>query len=264
MEPAYLTQGADGAATALLVGQALAFAVTGVAAVVLVYYLGVSLREILVAPYRDRWWSLAVGVAAAVVYSVAGAVELVAQVPAAATFRTGATLFFFLFSAVGVRAMYMTVKADRGADGSTSVPAWTWYLVIGAFIVAWWGAYLLASDWVVALVTAVGLAGAVTYTLAYAVLTVRDAEGTSVAAVIRQFVPALVSFAAVVIAEQAGVYTAIAPGVVLGVEIVGTTLLGAFLFTTAVAIRQQSGEVSRLYDETTWHEQRLEEEPVGE
>jgi len=104
----------------------------------------------------------------------------------------------------------------------------------------------------------VGLAGAVTYTLAFAVLTVRDAEGTAIAAILRQFVPALVGFTGIVVAEQAGRYTDVDPGIVVGVELVGTVLVGAFLFTTAVAIRQQGEEVGRMYDRTTWREQKLE------
>ncbi|MFT4889161.1 MAG: hypothetical protein ACI9YT_000070 [Halobacteriales archaeon] len=99
--------------------------------------------------------------------------------------------------------------------------------------------------------------GAVTYTLAFAALTVRNAEGTAIAAILRHFVPALVGFAAVVVAQQAGRYTDVDPGIVVGVELVGTVLVGGFLFTTAVAIRQQGEEVGRMYDRTTWRGQRL-------
>ena len=41
--------------------------------------------------------------------------------------------------------------------------------------------------------------------------------------------------------------------------IVGTTLVAAFLFNTAVAIRQQGGELERLYDWTTWREQTFDD-----
>ncbi|MFW5919255.1 MAG: hypothetical protein ACOCSF_03545, partial [Halanaeroarchaeum sp.] len=84
-----------------------------------------------------------------------------------------------------------------------------------------------------------------------------EAEGTAIAAILRQFVPALVGFTGVVVAEQAGRYAGLDPGVVVGVELVGTVLVGAFLFTTAVAIRQQGEEVGRMYDRTTWREQQL-------
>jgi hypothetical protein len=241
-----------------MVAQTLAFVAIALAAVVLIYYLAVYVRDILVEPYRDRWRYLVVGVAAAVVYGVAGLAEVFTDLETASTFRIGATLFFFLFSAVGVRALYGSVQVDRGGFDTGDVPTWAWYVVLGLFIVAWWGAYLFASPDLVTLVETVGLAGAVSYTLVFAVLTVRDAEGTSIAAVVRQFVPALLSFAAVVVVEQIGQYTPVDPAVVVGVELVGTVLVGAFLFTTAVAIRQQSGELSRLYDQTTWRQQKLE------
>lgn len=259
MPAAQLAQTGAEAETAIAVGRGLAFVAIVVAASVLVYYLTVYVRGILVSTYEDRWWYLAVGVAAAIVYGVSGLAELTTDYEnAAAAFRVGATLFFFLFSAVGMRALYATVKLDRGDFDSLSIPGWAWYVVIGAFILAWWVAYLSGTGGVVALVEAVGLVGAVTYTLAFAVLTVRDAEGTAIAAILRHFVPALVGFAGVVVAQQAGRYTDVDPGVVVGVELVGTVLVGGFLFTTAVAIRQQGEEVGRMYDRTTWRGQRLE------
>lgn len=251
-------------ATAIAVARSLAFGAIAVAAAVLVYFMADDLPEIMVAPYEDRWYYLAVGVAAAFLYGVSGLVGLATGLPGVATFRTGGTLFFFLFAAAGVRAMYVTVAHDGTDPAEMAVSTVTWVAIIGAFIVAWWSAYLFGPEDVVALVTTVGLTGAVTYTLWFAVLTVRAAEGTSLAAVIRQFMPALVSFAVVVIAEQTGQYTTVDPGVVVGVELVGTTLAGAFLFTTAVAIRQQTGEVTRLYDQTTWRGQTLDEESAGE
>lgn len=246
------------AATALGVAQTTAFALVSLAALVLLYYLTVYVGEILSSPYRDRRWYLAVGVAAAVVYGLAGLAGTLTQARAAETFRFGATLFFFLFSAVGVRALYATVKLDRASVDSVPVPGWVWYAVIGAFVVAWWGAYLFAGAATVGLVETVGLAGAVTYTLGFAVLTVRDAEGTAIAAVIRQFVPALLCFAVIAVAEQLGRYTAVDPGALVGITLVSTVLVGAFLFTTAVAIRQQGGEVHRMYDRTTWQQETLE------
>ncbi|MFQ3294507.1 MAG: hypothetical protein ACI9EZ_000386 [Halobacteriales archaeon] len=259
MSAAYFAQTGAEAETAIAIGRTLAFAAITVAASVLVYYLTVSVRAILVSTYEDRWWYFAVGVAAAIVYGVSGLAELAtAYGETAAAFRFGATLFFFLFSAVGMRALYATVHLDRGDFRTLSIPGWAWYVVIGAFIVAWWGAYLSDTGGAVALVEAVGLAGAVTYSLVFAVLTVRDAEGTAIAAILRQFVPAMIGFTGIVVAEQAGRYTGIDQGIVVGVELVGTVLVGAFLFTTAVAIRQQGEEVGRMYDRTTWREQKLE------
>lgn len=253
-----LTGTTAGADASITVARVLAFGAISAAAALLVVYLTTYVREMLVGPYQDRWWYLAVGIAAAIVYGVSGLLEVYGPTETASIFRQGATLFFFLFSAVGVRALYMTAELDRGGDESTRFPGWIWYAILGAFIVAWWGAYLFGPESLVGVVNAVGLAGAVTYTLAYAVLAVRITEGTAVAAVIRQFVPALVAFAAVVVAEQAGQYTGVGQAYVAGVELVGTVLVGAFLFTTAVAIRQQSSEVTRMYDRTTWRKQELE------
>jgi hypothetical protein len=124
--------------------------------------------------------------------------------------------------------------------------------VLGGFVVTWWVAYLFGPSAVVGAVETVGLAGAVAYTLAYAVATVRAQEGTSIAAVTRQFTPALVAFAVVVVAEQASYYGLGTDVVATSLVMVGRVLAAAFLFATAVAIRQQGGEVSRLYDPTTW------------
>jgi hypothetical protein len=260
MFAAYLSQATAGTEEAITVARTLSFAAISLGAAVLIYYLAIYIREILVPACEDRWRYLVIGVAAAIVYGLSGLAEVLSPLQTASGFRIGATLFFFLFSAVGVRALYMTVKLDRGGGGldADSPSDWVWYAIIGGFIVAWWGAYLLGPPTLVALVNTVGLAGAVTYTLAYAILAVRDAEGTSVAAVVRQFVPALISFAVVVLAEQAGQHVGVDPGIVVGIELVGTALVGAFLFTTAVAIRQQSGEVTRMYDRTTWRKQELE------
>lgn len=261
MDPTPLALQGSTVGTAVTVGRTLAFAALGLAAALLGFYLTVFVKEVLVPPYEDRWWYLGVGVAAAVVYGVAGVVEVVGAVEAAATFRVGATLFFFLFSAAGVRALYVSVRRGDGRMDAGAVPGWIWYPVIGGFVVGWWAGYLVGDEPLTALLTTVGLAGAVTYTLVFAVLTVRDAEGTSIAAVVRQFVPGLVAFAAVVVAEQAGQYAVVDPGVVIGIELVGTALVGAFLFTTAVTIHHQRGEVERIYDRTTWRDQALADSP---
>jgi hypothetical protein len=52
--------------------------------------------------------------------------------------------------------------------------------------------------------------------------------------------------------------TNISPGIVDALWLVGTVLVAAFLFDTAVTIRQQEGEVERMYDRTTWRQQSVE------
>lgn len=239
----------DTGVTAVRVALVLSYLSVTVGAAVLLAALTRYVRGLLAESYREHWLYLGVGVGAAVVYGVSGVLEVTSSVAAARTFKIGATLFFFLFLAVGVRELYF-LEVDRPPRSSPS--AWVAPGIIVGFVLAWWVSYLLGRGGVLAFVETVGLAGATLATIVYAVRTVRVGEGTSVAAVVRQLLPALLAFAVVVVAEQAGQYVPVHPGVVLAVELVGTALVGAFLFTTAVAIRQESGEVERMYDRTTW------------
>ena len=252
------TSGASDSAATLAMVRGLGFGTLLAATVVLLVYLFQYRNHVLAGPYRERWRYLAIGVGAAAVYGVAGLVETVGTnaelVAGARTFRLGATLFFFLFAAVGVRAMYRTATGSRGLLTSRELPTWVLPSVLGTFVFTWWVAYLFGPSIAVGVVETVGLAGAVVYTLAYAVATVRAQEGTSIAAVTRQFTPALVAFAAVVVAEQASYYGLGSAVVASSVVMVGRVFTAAFLFATAVAIRQQGGEVSRLYDPTTWRD----------
>lgn len=233
----------------LTVAQWLGYALIAVAAASLLWYLRRFARRIIATPYRSQWRYLAVGIGAAAVYGVAGLAETAGIAPAAA-FRRGATLFVFVFSAIGVRAVH------RSVGGRSLVPdrllGWLGPLVVAGFVGAWWGLFLLASEPAVAALELAGLVLATGYTLYHAVGTVRAEEGTSIAAVTRQFVPALLALAVVAIADHAAALAVGPAAVSEAVSLVGTVLAGAFLFTTAVAIRQQGGEVDRLYDPTTW------------
>ena len=236
------------AATTLSVALALGYLIVAAASLGLLWYLRTFATRLLVEPYRDRWRYLAVGVGAAAVYGVAGLVELAVS-PAAEPFRRGAPLFFFLFCAVGVRGVHRSVAGGAGPNDRERplAPA-----LVVALVVAWWATYLFAAPAVVAAVEIAGLFAATTFAIYHAVGTVRAAEGTSVAAVTRQFLPALLALAVVAAAEHVG---AVAPGADAagrGVALVATALAGAFLFSTAVAVRQQGGEIERLYDQTTW------------
>ena len=87
--------------------------------------------------------------------------------------------------------------------------------------------------------------------LRYGVLTVRTLEGTSFAAIVRHLLPAVISFV-VVFSDLVGIYTRQYAALVDAVWVIGTVLVAAFLFNTAVAIRHQGAEVERKYDWTTW------------
>jgi hypothetical protein len=247
-----LLQTGTGNGQVATVALTLAYLTVTVGALVLLYSLYGYVKRLLADTYRQRWWYLGVGVGAAVVYGVSGLVATLTNVPGAAEFQVGAMLFFFLFLAFGVRDLY---SLERGE--SSPIPTWVPYVVLGSFIVAWWAGYVLDNGPFVHAVETVGLAAATIYTIVYAVLTVRIEEGTSIAAVVRHLLPALVCFAGVVLAEQLGQYTGVSPAAVTAIQLVGTVLVGAFLFTTAVAIEQQGGEVKRMYDRTTWRGESL-------
>jgi len=233
-------------ATALVVARALGYLLVVATSVGLLWYLRAFARRLLAAPYRDRWRYLAVGVGAAGVYGLAGLAELFVA-SGAAPFRRGATLFVFLFCAVGVRAIHRSVEGAGRPSGRPVAPA-----AVVALAAAWWATHLFAAPVVVAAVEVAGLLAATTFTVYHAVGTVGAAEGTSVAAVTRQFVPALLALAVVGVAEHVGVVAPGAAPVGRGAALVGTAVAGAFLFATMTAIRQQGGEVERMYDETTW------------
>lgn len=234
-------------ATGIETGYGLAYAIVAGASALLAYYLFFYARDVLAAPYRERWGGLAVAVVAAGVHGLAGSTA-VGGVHAARPFVDGATVFFLLFSAVSLRAIRGVVE-ERGG-GRAGRPRLR-YLGVGLAVAGWWTAYLFGGGRTLAAVEAGVLAVAVGYALRHAVPTVTAAEGTSVAAVVRQFVPAVVVLAVAIVAER-GLQAAGDPALAMGVELVGTVLLGGFLFATAVAIRQQGGEVHRLYDPTKW------------
>lgn len=240
--------------TVIGVARGLGYLCVAAAGLGLLRYLRRYTRRLLADPYRARWRYLAVGIGAAVVYGVAGLVAVVGLLPAG-PFRRGATLFVFLFCAVGVRAVHRSV--DGGALLADETFRWLAPAGVAGFCLAWWGTYLYAGPRAVATVELVGLAGATVYALAHAVGTVRAAEGTSIAAFTRHFLPALLALAVVAAAEHVGTLVPGAAPVGEGVALVGRVLVAAFLFTTAVAIRQQGGESERMYDPTTWEEDRL-------
>ncbi|WP_299268824.1 hypothetical protein [Halorientalis sp.] len=238
----------DPAAT-LTVARHLGYLTVVAAAGCLLWYLRQYARRILASPYRERWRYLAVGVGAAVVYGLAGIAETAGVAPAG-SFRRGATLFVFLFAAIGVRAIHRSVGGPSLVGDDTL--QWVGPTVVAGFVAAWWLVYLFASATAVAALEVVGLLLATAYTLYHAVGTVRTEEGTSIAAFTRQFTPALLAFAAVAVADHIVALSLPGESLADGFALVGTALAGAFLFTTAVAVRQQGGEIQRLYDPTTW------------
>ncbi|MFB6081697.1 MAG: hypothetical protein ABEJ67_02635 [Halanaeroarchaeum sp.] len=241
----------DDAAAALVITQTLSHLVIAIAAVILLWYLYAYHEYVAVGAARKRVWYLAIGIGAAFLYGSSGVVAVATGADWPAVFSEGATLFFILFLALGFRAMYLS---RDGGDGSP-LPPWVDFVVIAAFIVAWWSGFLFAHR-LTPVVVSVGWLLASAWALWYAVLVVRRHEGTSIAALTRHLFPAVLAFTVTVLADLAGRTVGGAESLVTATWIVGTVLGAAFLFTTAIAIRQQGGEVERMYDWTTWRGSR--------
>ncbi|WP_458208173.1 hypothetical protein [Haladaptatus sp. NG-SE-30] len=244
---------ATDAARTVALSRSLAYIVVALGSVVLLYYLYAYVHHVLAEPDSIRWWYLGIGIAAGVVYGVAGLLDVLYTSAVAATFAEGATLFFILFLALGIRALYFSGRSD---EHRRVFPEWFDYLVVVGFIASWWLTFLGNRDWM-GLVVSVGWITASMWALFYSVLTVKRHEGTSIAALTRHLLPTILCVTIVVFVELIGQYEHTLRSFTDALWIIGTVLVGAFLFTTAVAIRQQGGEVQRMYDWTTWRQQEL-------
>ncbi|WP_299237301.1 hypothetical protein [Natronomonas sp.] len=225
-----------------------------VAAATLLVFLGVYVRRVLAEGFEYEWGYLAVGVGAAFIYGITGIVTSLTGSTWLGAFTEGAVLFFILFVALGIRAMY---HADGSPDGAEPLlPRWVDGLVVVGFVVAWWAGYVAAGDWTRPVV-AVGWVGASAWAVFYGIRTTRANEGTSFSALIRHLLPTVLCLAAVTMTDLARSVAGVNAAIVEAVWLIGTVLVAAFLFNTAAAIRQQEGEVERMYDRTTWRQQEF-------
>jgi hypothetical protein len=243
-------------AVTVLVTRLLAHASIAVAAAILLAFLGIYVRDVLAEGFEYEWGYLVVGIGAAIVYGIAGIATDLTGHEWIAAFTEGAVLFFILFIALGIRAMHHADRSD--SEGGRLLPAWVDGLVVIGFVAAWWIGYFAAGEWTRPVV-AVGWVGASIWAVFYGVRTTRAHEGTTFSAITRHLLPAILCLAGIIIADLAGGILEIDQAVIEGIWHVGTVLVAAFLFNTAVAIRQQEGEVERMFDRTTWRQQRLEE-----
>ncbi|WP_440770708.1 hypothetical protein [Natronorubrum sp. DTA28] len=242
--------------TTVAIGYLFAYLAIAVAAVVLLYYTSVYVRDVLAADVSEAQWFILAGIGAAIVYAAAGVGTLLLESDWAGSFVEGAVLFFILFLTLGIRAMY---HAERPGEGRSRVlPAWVDVAVIAVFVAAWWGTVLVDTDWTRPVVAA-GWILTSGWAILYGVQAVRVHEGTTLAALTRHLLPAIVVVVAVIFVDLVTGYLAGYGALADAAWIVGTTLVAAFLFNTAVAIRQQGGELERLYDWTTWREQSLDD-----
>lgn len=246
--------GGDPAVT-VLATRLLAHTSIAVAAAILLAFLGVYVRRVLAESFEYEWGYLAIGIGAALIYGIAGVATDLTGYEWLAVFTEGAVLFFILFIALGIRAMY---HADRPRGSGRLLPVWIDGLVIAGFVAAWWISYFAAGEWTRPVV-AIGWIGASVWAVFYAVRTTQTHEGTTFSAITRHLLPAILCVVAIIMIDLARNVATIDAAVVEAVWLVGTVLVAAFLFNTAVAIRQQEGEVDRMYDRTTWREQSLDD-----
>lgn len=247
-------------AGALVATQAIAQGFIALAALVLLYYLYTYGKFVLaVKKARRNLWYFAVGNGAAVIYAAAGIAALWTGADWPEVFSEGATLFFIMFYALGFRSVYLSAPriAKDGRDGPGDgalrryLPPWLDYVIIAGYIAAWWGSFLFAQEFT-GLIVGVGWLLASGWAFVWAIVLVRRHEGTSLAALTRHLFPAVVAFTVTILADLVGTYVAPANNIVTGMWIVGTVLVGAFFVTTAIALRQEGGEVERLYDWSTY------------
>lgn len=249
--------GASDPETTILIARLFAYVVIGAAAAILLYYLAAYVEYVLAENFGYEWGYLAIGIAAAVVYGVSGVASILTEVGWLDVFTEGAVLFFILFVALGIRAMY---HSERGVDHASRLfPPWVDYLVVAAFVVAWWTGFFIDESWTRPVV-AVGWIAASVWAIVYAVRTVRVHEGTSLAALTRHLLPAVLCIVIIIIVDLLSEIDVTHVAFVDATWLIGTTLVGAFLFNTAVAIRQQGGQVERMYDWTTWRQQSVRDD----
>ncbi|OLZ39815.1 hypothetical protein A6E15_01920 [Natrinema saccharevitans] len=251
-----ITFDASDPATTVAIGRLFAYLAMGVAAVVLLYYALIYVREVLAVEATTEQWYLLIGIGAAIVYAASGVASLLLEPEWIDRFVDGAILFFFLFIALAIRAMYHDQPA--AGDRSRLLPAWADYVVIAGFVAAWWGAFLVQTA-STRLVVAVGWIITSAWAVLYGVRAVQVHEGTTFAALTRHLLPAIVCVTAVVFVDLVTNHLAGYGALADAAWLVGTSLVAAFLFNTAVAIRQQGGELERMYDWTTWRDQSFDD-----
>ncbi|MFB6153000.1 MAG: hypothetical protein ABEJ27_01990 [Halodesulfurarchaeum sp.] len=258
--------GSEPAATLALSRGLAALIIAGTACVLLYYLYRFGSDVLAVRRTRRKLWYFALGTGAAVIYGACRLLALYTEWAWPAVMAEGATLFFILFFALGFRAVYLSMpetgrwvsETGRGDPFRRYLPTWLDYLIIGGYIVAWWSGFLLAHR-VTDFVLAIGWLLASGWALIWALLIVRRHEGTSIAALTRHLFPAVAAFAGIVVADVVTSLMA-AENVGTAMWIVGTVLVGAFFLTTAIALRQESGEVERIYDHTTYRGRGRESE----
>lgn len=236
----------------LELAQLMSYSIFSLASLILLYFLVLYVQFVLAENYRHGWWFLAVATGAGIIYGGAGLLHGYADVTVADSFRKGASLFFILFLALGIRAI-SRIDDGSGNEETLSVLDYGFdFLVVGLFVVAWWVSFTLRHpDWLL-VVEGVGWVLMLGFALYFSVKAVLRHEGTSIASVVRHLLPAIVCFGGVILVEVLHRLTGQWTNLAEAVWIVGMVLVSAFLFNTATTIRQEQAELHRIYDRTTW------------
>lgn len=233
----------------------MSFSVVSVASAVLLYFLLVYVKFLLADVYRHGWWLIGTAMGAGIIYGVSGAIRIYRDSLLAGSFEKGASLFFILFLALGIRSIARLESGEELNRPSFFVTYGFDLLVVGLFIVAWWVSFTLWRPTWLIVVEGFGWAAMLLFALFFGIRAVRRHEGTSIASVIRHLLPAVIGFGAVVLTELFHRLTGSGSSLAEAAWIVGMVLVGAFLFNTATTLRQEEAELHRMYDRTTWKEE---------
>ncbi len=212
---------------------------------ILLYFLLVYVQFVITETYRHGWWLIGFGTGAGFIYGLSGIFQVLTGDPVFSLFREGASLFFILFLALGIRAVSLLGDTVDGEQASPTV--FLDYFIVGFFVVAWWLPFLAGTRTYTLWIEAIGWVGALLLALVYGIRAVYRFEGTSLSAVVRQLLPAVFCFGAIVLVELVTLTVGPYQELLDAVWIVGIVLVGAFLFSTAVSIKQQETEIYRMH-----------------
>ncbi len=233
----------------------MSYSVVSVASSVLLYFLVVYVKFLLADVYRHGWWLVGTATGAGIIYGVSGSIRVYHDSLIAGSFEKGASLFFILFLALGIRSIARLESGEELTRPSLFVTYGFDLLVVGVFVIAWWVSFSLwRPNWLI-VVEGLGWGGMLLLALYFGIRVVRRHEGTSIASVIRHLLPAVICFGGVVLTELAHRLTGTGSSLAEAVWVVGMVLVGAFLFNTATTLRQEEAELHRMYDRTTWKEE---------
>ncbi|MFB6113430.1 MAG: hypothetical protein ABEJ58_04920 [Halodesulfurarchaeum sp.] len=251
---------------ALVTTQMFARAVVSISAAILLFSLYRYGTHVLTARgLRRNVIYFAIGTGAAFIYGITGIMAIPFSNPWLPVLSEGATLFFIMFYALGFRAFYFSapnINRDHHSDRVPRsvlrqyLPIWLDYVIIASYIVGWWATVLVIPEGT-AIIVAVGWVLASAWALVWAILIVSRHEGTSLASLTRHLFPAIVAFTVTILSDLWGRNVPGWDHIVTATWIVGTVFLGGFFLSTAIALRQESGEVERIYDWTTHRSDRF-------